>query len=209
MFFEILGKIPTVVGVGCSGGVDSLAIVHFLIQNRSRQVHMHYIWHNIPDSQPSLDTVKRFFEKHSAEYKNLFFHYHDMPEPDSGVNDEHFWHKERYKIFNSLPYDVITGHHIGDQCETWIMGALNGNAFLIPYRTKNVIRPFLLCEKSKFMQYCYKHSVQYYTDEYNSDLSYRRNRIRHEVMPTLENIHPGFVTTMKNKTRSAYYASMQ
>lgn len=206
MFFKILGKLPNEVGVGCSGGVDSLTIVHYLMQCRLRKVHIHYVWHHIDDSPGSLKAVVDFYEKHKEEFPNLTFTYHEMkqlPEDYKG-NDEHYWHKERYSIFNSLNYQVVTGHHLSDQLENWIMSSLIGNPKLIAYQTLNVIRPFLLNKKDAFYNYAKKHKIEYYTDVYNSDLSYRRNRIRHQVMDTLLDIHPGFYTTIENKIKERY-----
>lgn len=205
--FEILGKIPNEVGVGCSGGVDSLTIVHFLMQSRKRIVHIHYIWHHIDDSPGSLKAVKDFYNKYKDIYTNLRFHYHEIKPYTEYVqlNDEHYWRKQRYEIFQSLPYPLITGHHMNDQLENWIMTSLTGNPSLIHYKNENVLRPFLLNSKDVFYTYAAKHKLDFYTDVYNSDLSYRRNRIRAEVIPLLINIHEGFQTTIKNKTLSSYY----
>lgn len=205
--FQILGKIPNEVGVGCSGGVDSLSIVHFLMQSRKRIVHIHYIWHHIDDSPGSLKAVQDFYEKHKDVYTNLRFHYHEIKPYTEHVqlNDEHYWRKQRYEIFQSLPYPLITGHHLNDQLENWIMTSLTGNPSLIHYKNNNVIRPFLLNLKEVFYNYANKHNLHFYTDEYNSDLSYRRNKIRAQVIPLLNEIHEGFSTTIKNKVMSDYY----
>ena len=210
MLFKLLGKIPNEVGVGCSGGVDSLAIVHYLMQSKKRKVHIHYIWHHIDDSEGSLEAVQNFYEKHKKDFPNLSFNYHELeklPEDYKG-NDEHYWHKGRYAIFNKLPYPVVTGHHLNDQLENWIMTSLIGNPKLIAYQTLNVIRPFLLNKKEAFYIYSKKHNIEYYTDVYNSDLTYRRNRVRHQVIDTLVDIHPGFYTTIKNKIEENFYASV-
>ncbi len=206
--FRLLGKIPNKVGVGCSGGVDSLSIVHFLMQQRKREVNIHYIWHHIDiDSEGSLKAVKDFYEQHKQKYTNLYFHYHEMPVYDNSMNDEHYWRRERYKIFNSLDYPVITGHHLSDQLENWIMTSLTGNPSLIHYKNNNVLRPFLLNTKDVFYNYAKKHNIDYYTDLYNSDLNYRRNRIRANVIPELLDIHVGFKTTIRNKILTEFYTN--
>lgn len=206
MFFKILGKLPNEVGVGCSGGVDSLSIVYYLMQVKHRKVHIHYIWHHIDDSPGSLKAVLDFYNKYKDSYPNLSFRYHELnkiPDDYTG-NDEHYWHKERYAIFNSLPYQVVTGHHLNDQLESWVMSSLIGNPKLIAYQTLNVIRPFLAVKKECFYTYAEKHKIQYYTDVYNSDMTYRRNRVRHNIIPELVNIHPGFYTTIQNKIIKAF-----
>lgn len=85
------------------------------------------------------------------------------------------------------------------------MTSLTGNPSLIHYKNKNVLRPFLLNSKDVFYKYAEKHNLKYYIDKYNSDLSYRRNKIRAEVIPLLTDIHKGFQTTIKNKIINSYY----
>jgi len=207
--FKLLGKIPNKVGVGCSGGVDSLSIVHFLMQQRKREVNIHYIWHGIEDSVGSLKSVQDFYNKHKDSYPNLYFHYHEFEtyEKPEGMCYEHFWRRHRYSLFNSLDYPVCTGHHLNDVMENWIMTSLTGNPSLIHYKNNNVIRPFLLNLKKEFYQYAQKNNIDYYTDVSNSDLNYRRNRIRANVIPELMEIHPGFQTTIRNKILTEFYTN--
>jgi tRNA(Ile)-lysidine synthase len=203
--FELQGTIPNIVGVACSGGVDSLVITHFLMQCRKRIVIMHYLWHNIEDSPGSFQAVIKFFETHAKNYPNLKLVFHKLPRPvDNTVNFETYYHRQRYKYFNNLSYPIITGHHLDDQVENWIMTSLTGIPKLIPYIKGNVIRPFLLVKKEQFLKYAQKHSVIYYTDMLNSDLKYRRNRIRHQVTPILHDIHPGLYTSIARLIRDSF-----
>jgi tRNA(Ile)-lysidine synthase len=197
--FELLGKIPNILGVACSGGVDSLSIVHFLMQSKSREIHIHYLWHYTQDSSANLNAVLNFYWSNVKEYPNIKLHIDYLKKlTDSSVNEESYYHRQRYNFFTKKEYPIITGHHLDDQVENWIMTCLTGKPKLIPYSTVNVIRPFLLVRKNDFYEYAARHSICYHTDKSNSNLKYRRNRIRAQVTPLLHDIHPGLYKTIFN-----------
>ncbi len=52
------------------------------------------------------------------------------------------------------------------------------------------MRPLLDTWRQETEAYCQEHHLQYVMDESNQDTHYRRNRIRHEVIPFLEQINP-------------------
>ena len=92
---------------------------------------------------------------------------------------------------------IATGHHQGDQAETVLfhlargsgLGGLRG----IPAKRENIIRPMLDTPKAEILAYLQAHQLPYSTDESNADATYSRNRIRHMVLPQLEEAHPGAV----------------
>jgi tRNA(Ile)-lysidine synthase TilS/MesJ len=68
---------------------------------------------------------------------------------------------------------------------------------VIPYRKENVIRPFLLTEKSEFESWCKRKNVPFIQDESNNSVEYSRNRIRHNIIPELLKVNPGLKTVVK------------
>ena len=74
---------------------------------------------------------------------------------------------------------------------------LRGFQSVIPYKKNNVIRPFLLNEKSVFEEWCNKRGVSYIYDESNSSIDYSRNRIRHNIVPEALKVNPGLKLVVK------------
>ena len=113
----------------------------------------------------------------------------EMP---AGVSHEAWWRDQRYKFFTeATDLPIITAHHLDDQVETYLFTALNGNPFLIPHKRDQFIRPFITTEKTDFTLWCVRKGVPTIDDPSNEDTKYRRNYIRHTLMPHVLNINPG------------------
>ena len=56
---RIIGKIPTTVTVACSGGIDSMAVVHFLLQGR-KKVNLAYFNHDTQHSHKAQEFVENY-----------------------------------------------------------------------------------------------------------------------------------------------------
>ena len=115
-----------------------------------------------------------------------------------GRSKEDFWREQRYKFFdNFTDKPLITCHHLDDCVETYIFTCLRGFQSVIPYSKGNVIRPFLMNEKSLFESWCVSKNVPFIQDESNDCLDYSRNRIRHNIIPEALLVSPGLKTIVK------------
>jgi tRNA(Ile)-lysidine synthase len=86
-------------------------------------------------------------------------------------------------------------HHADDQAETLLMRLLRGSGMTglsgIAYRTaRGYVRPLLEMSRHKIEKYLREHELIWREDSSNSDTSYLRNRIRHELLPILEEYNP-------------------
>ena len=192
---RIQGKIPYRVMVACSGGVDSIAVSHFL--SRTRTVDLLFVHHQTPDSAKAYRAVVAFAEKFNL---NLWDEGIDPLVPKNTSQEEH-WRNERYKIFHRIPEPIITCHHLDDCVETWIWSSMHGTGKIIPYSNKNVIRPFRLTKKEAFYRYASKHNLTWHEDTSNDDTRYTRNYIRHGMMPHVLRVNPGIQKTIAKKIR--------
>ena len=89
---------------------------------------------------------------------------------------------------------IATGHQAGDNAETVLMNlvrgcGLNGLAG-IPERRDGLIRPMLALTRAEIEAYLTAHGVPHAEDESNGDLSYTRNKVRHRLLPLLEELNP-------------------
>lgn len=188
---KVLGQIPKgEFGVACSGGVDSMAILDFLVKGRYNP-HVIYFNHNTEHGQEA--------EKFITEYCSQKGLRLTIGRTDLVVtaNKEKIWSDLRYEFFSKFDFPIMTCHHLDDCVETYIFSCLRGFQSVIPYSKKNIIRPFLLNDKSNFIDWCQKNSVPYIEDESNDCLDYSRNRIRHNIVPESMIVNPGLKSVVR------------
>ncbi len=89
---------------------------------------------------------------------------------------------------------IATAHHLNDQAETLIMRLARGTSVSglkgIPLINLPFIRPILRLERSQVESYLRLSGLTYVEDESNNDCAFTRNRVRHRVLPLLEEVHP-------------------
>jgi len=90
---------------------------------------------------------------------------------------------------------IATAHNRGDQCETVLFRLIRGGGARglagIPAQRGPYIRPLLDTGRAEIEAYLAARGLPYVTDSSNFDRRYARNRLRLEVLPLLERIHPG------------------
>ena len=188
---KLLGNIPkSEFGLACSGGVDSMAILDFLSRSNYNP-HVLYFNHNTDHGDEA--------EKFITEYCNKkgFKLTVGRTEAKPSSNKEKVWSDLRYEFLGQFNVPVITCHHLDDSIETYIFTMLRGFQSVIPYQKGNVIRPFLLNEKSVLEDWCKRKKVPFIQDESNFSLDHSRNHIRHIIVPEAMKVNPGFKTVVR------------
>ena len=102
-----------------------------------------------------------------------------------------------YRTAEALGGAVIaTAHNADDNAETVLLHLVRGTGLQgltgIPPRRGNVIRPLLSCTRAEIAAWNARNGIPHVEDSTNDDLTYSRNRLRHEVMPVLKELNPGF-----------------
>jgi tRNA(Ile)-lysidine synthase len=189
-------KLPRTIAVAVSGGVDSVAALHFL--SRNHNVTIVHVDHNEGNSDTSAAFVRALAQKYECPIitKRITSTRH------AGVSPEEFWRNERYNLFHQIPQTVVTAHTLDDCVETWLWSSLHGNSKLIPFTNDNVVRPFLATRKQDFVEYAKRHQLSWVEDESNNDLSLIRNYIRKELMPHALRVNPGLYKTILKKVKT-------
>jgi tRNA(Ile)-lysidine synthase len=197
---HLIGKIPQRVGVAVSGGVDSMAVLHFLTQ-RNRQVTAFFFDHGTKTSWEAKKILDEYCKKINIDC--IFGKITRDKKPDE--SQEEYWRKERYTFLNMHNDElIITCHHLQDVVETWIFSSLHGEGKIIPYKNKNIIRPFLLNKKETFYDWCTRHDVPWIEDQSNYDNKYKRNFIRNVLLPQALDVNPGLFKVVKKKIIKLY-----
>jgi tRNA(Ile)-lysidine synthase len=200
--FRVLGKIPRNPIVAVSGGIDSMVLLDFLIQGRHNPKAIYYNHGTEFGNIAEQFLVNRCDQLGVELIIDRITPNFTLKNSDGGL--ENYWRNKRYEIFNSFPGTILTAHHLNDVAEWWIFSSLHGESKLIPYKNKNVIRPFLMVEKEKIKDWADRKNVKYIDDPSNNETKFKRNLIRHEMMPKVLKINPGLLTVLKKKLIKEY-----
>lgn len=204
-----------------SGGPDSLAMLHALARAREElgfslfAVHVHHGMRAAGESD-----LAQLVAQCRSWRVTLGVERVDVPAlaTEQRVGVEEAGRNARYAAFFRHAHafqctKVATAHTRDDQAETVLMNLLRGTGTEglagIPTRrplcrndpSVEVIRPLLGTSRNQVETYCAAHQLRPIHDATNDDPRYQRNRIRHELMPLLEQFQPGA------KERLAYTAS--
>jgi len=167
-----------------------MAVVNFLL-NGGWNPNILYFNHNTEHGKLAEEFVTNYCERHSLKL------HVDRTDITPKSNKEKIWSDLRYEFFSKFDFPVITCHHLDDCVETYLFSCLRGFQSVIPYSKGNVIRPFLLNEKSVFYDWCLHKSVPFIEDESNLNVNFSRNRIRHNIVPEALTVNPGLKTVVK------------
>jgi tRNA(Ile)-lysidine synthase len=201
---QLLRDIPRKSYIACSGGVDSMAALSFVLNNPNNDVEVLFFNHNTPSSNEAESFLRRFCEERTLTLHTGLLEAVRPPR----TSQEEFWRDQRYKFFDGyVDKPIITAHHLDDVVEFYVFSSLHGKAKITPYRRGNVIRPFLLTKKEALVSWCDRKNTPWIEDTSNTDNTYARNRIRNVIMPEIKKINPGIQKVVAKKVKSAYNKS--
>ena len=192
---QILSKTVLPPGRLClafSGGSDSLALLSLLPKERSYAV---YINHNIRPSdelEKEIALNKRNASSFSIPIKIITMERGQVEALSlkEGIGIEAAARKLRYAILEKEDADyVLTAHHMDDQVETILMRLLSGSPLYrlegIRLERGRIFRPFLHVEKELINAYIDESGLSCSYDSTNSDIRYKRNFIRKNILPLI------------------------
>lgn len=192
--------------IGVSGGADSMALMMVLNgwrQEKKLRLAVVHVHHGIRGAEADADEA---YVRKAAENLNLpFFVFHlDIPAiaKKHHLTEEETGRMARYRCFQKVLQEqnlnkIAVAHHEEDQAETVLFQMIRGSmisglAGMRPVRG-NVIRPMLSVSRKEIETYLQDQGIRWRTDSTNQSARYARNRIRHEILPVMEEIHPGAV----------------
>lgn len=114
--------------------------------------------------------------------------------------------KLRYDWFQellSLGFDyVLTAHHLNDNVETFLINYTRGTGLEgltgIPAKNGSIIRPLLPFSRDEIENYAKENIIQWREDSSNASDKYFRNKLRHNIVPTLKELNTGFLDSFQN-----------
>jgi tRNA(Ile)-lysidine synthase len=192
--------------VGVSGGPDSLAMMDILNRMGFQLVVAHLNHGLRSEAEADARDVQRMAE---ARGLPIIVEKEDVEGYASmhGLAIEEAARIVRYQfLFRQAAENnaqaVVVGHTADDQVETVVMHLLRGcglaglKGMLVRALPNNwsrdipLVRPILACWREDVLVYCKQHKLQPLLDSSNLDVTYFRNRLRHELIPYLEEYNP-------------------
>ena len=198
---HMLEECETVI-LGVSGGADSvclLLVMEEICKQKNIAIKVVHIEHGIRGKESIKDA--KFVEKLCKEKEIPFFLYsYDVPDVarESGESVEEAGRRLRYEAFEKTAAQfpkakIAVAHNENDDAETVLFHMARGTGLLgligiAPVRG-NIIRPLLAVSRKEIEAYLEARGQDYCTDSTNALTIYARNRIRHEVLPALEQVN--------------------
>lgn len=188
------------VAVGVSGGADSMALLHVLLELKDEfrmNIIACHVNHGIRGETADRDEkfVVEACKRLGVDVRILRA---DVPGTAKKMHlgVEECGRRIRYDFFNSVADDVIiaTAHTLSDRSETLLLNIARGASVKglcsIPAVRGNIVRPLIDCTRAEIEKYCSDNSIEFVTDETNFEDIYSRNRIRLNVIPELKKLNP-------------------
>jgi tRNA(Ile)-lysidine synthetase, N-terminal domain/tRNA(Ile)-lysidine synthetase, C-terminal domain len=207
--YDMLKSGDTVVA-GVSGGADSVCMLLILCELREKighkvaAVHLNHMIRG-EEADRDEDFVRRLCDR--LEIPLRCFH-KNVPEiaEDEGLTCEEAGRKMRYLLFREVADElqdssgrvrIAVAHNRDDLAETVIFNMARGSSLkgltgIRPVRD-DIIRPILFAGRSEIEEYLAERGESFCTDSTNLGDDYTRNKIRHIVIPVLNELNSGAV----------------
>lgn len=168
--------------VAVSGGVDSVVLLHMLVNERSNDtLIVAHFDHGIRKESADDEAFVRQLADH---YKLPF----ESKREDLGANaSEELARDRRYAFLRTVAKKhhamIVTAHHADDIVETIAINLTRGTGWrgLAVLNSADIERPLLGYRKSDLIEYAKQHQLDWREDVTNQDMKYLRNNLRQKL----------------------------
>ncbi len=196
--------------VAVSGGADSAALLDALARLRERKglpgaIIVAHLNHQLRGAESDEDET---FVRELADQLNLPACVERIAVADHARSEkknlEATARRLRYDFLRRVAEEreakfVFTAHTLDDQAETALMRLLRGSGAeglrgihrIVVFSEKlKLARPMLAVTRAEVIEHCEHFKLTFRRDSSNLSMDFTRNRIRHELLPTLETFNP-------------------
>ena len=193
--------------IALSGGADSVALLLMMLEQDKVTAAAHCNFH-LRGAESDRD--EQFVRQLCAERGVQLYvtHFDTQAEAQrTGESIEMAARRLRYDWFDELCRthhidQVAVAHHRDDNAETVLLNLIRGTGLRglcgMAAHRDGIVRPLLQMSRQQILDYLAKQGQSYVTDSTNSDTHYRRNKIRHEVLPLLRTMNGRIDTTLND-----------
>ena len=182
-----------------SGGIDSVVLSHLM----HRAHYPFAIAHCNFNLRPGDCDRDELFVRNLALQYGVPFHVQHFQTLDYAhthkLSVEDAARRLRYDWFLTLCQThgypaLLTAHHRDDSNETFFLNLLRGTGLsglhgILPVQA-HVVRPLLPFGRDDIEAYASRHHLDHVEDLTNASLDYRRNQVRHQLLPLLRQLQP-------------------
>ena len=190
-----------------SGGMDSMVLLN-LCHQAGFNISVAHCNFNLrgeesdADAKFVKDTCSRlkipYFEKHFDTKSYASTH---------GISTQMAARDLRYAWFNELLSELnldqlAVAHHAQDNLETVLLNLARGTSIsglrgMLP-KSGDIIRPLLGFERDEIENFAKQEGIEWREDSSNASDNYKRNYLRHQIIPAFTELNAGFYTTFQN-----------
>jgi tRNA(Ile)-lysidine synthase len=203
--------------IAVSGGTDSLALLS-LLASLGQRLGVAHVHHGLRGAEADADLA---FVRDRAESLGVpFFAAHVDAAVRDGRSPEMRARALRYEALEEIRARegyryVLTAHTLDDQAETLLLRAIRGTGLdglscILPASEDGyVLRPLLGVRREALRSYLTRRGLAWREDASNRDPGIPRSRLRAEVLPVLEDVHPGAAERLANLAKLAQEARVE
>ena len=184
--------------VACSGGIDSMVLLHILHKQKRRisAVHVNYLLRG-EDSESDQKLVESIcLEKNIPFFVKRIELNKILSENGGNLQDEA--RKVRYLFFETFKLKanckIVLGQHADDQVETFFLNLARKAGIMglscMMDENENYLRPMLPFSKAEIREYALNNEVKWREDKSNASNKYSRNKLRNAILPELQKAIP-------------------
>lgn len=194
-----------------SGGMDSVTMCELFYRAGYRFAMAHCNFRlRAKDSDGDEVFVKQLAKRYNVPIHSVAF---DTTEyaTENKLSIEEAARNLRYDFFDKLieqhKYScVATAHHRDDAIETFFLNLMRGTGIVglhgILQKNGKIIRPLLCFGRDEIENFIRVNNLEYRTDSTNATLDYKRNKVRHLLVPLFRDLAPAFDKTMQNNMKN-------
>jgi tRNA(Ile)-lysidine synthase len=189
-----------------SGGIDSIAIAHWLRVKFGRNFSITHFNHNVQEANMEMEnSVNKFAQHIGVHFSSI------LRDEDNHVNfndtSENGLRQWRLHMMAGMGGVFVTGHHLNDAVENYLSNTFKGSPEHIPinwvthFPNFTIYHPFLTTSKDSLINYVNDHDLNEFVveDPTNNSLKFRRNWLRHSIIPSLESMNIGLEKVVRKK----------
>lgn len=222
--FNVLKK-PLRLGIACSGGSDSILLLHYSIEykkNNPEKIDFLLLVHIIDGHQlvesSLLVTQKQAHDlvlnlAGELQIQSVIYNNSDVSLFAKKISIEMLCHQIRKEFFNRAKAEyqldrILTGHTLTDQLEHFFIGIIRRASLQRISGMKEdsgfYQRPLLFMKKQNTEEILHCHNKEHVADPCNNNMHYLRNKLRNNCLPILPLIDNRFEESIINIMQRIY-----